>query len=200
MTIKFIGDVHGKLWEYEEIVMNSECPTIQVGDFGIGLGFNAVDLAEDWLKRGNHRFIRGNHDNPFEAEKSTQWIPDGTIEIIDNKKFMFVGGALSIDKDMRIEGFDWWKEEELNFSQAHDIFDSYVEAKPQVMVTHEGPLQVTKNLQRHQESSITKQLLTAMFDAHKPELWVFGHYHQSYNGYVEKTQFVCLEELEEWSH
>ena len=57
MIITFVGDVHGKVKEYLEIVKQNEF-TFQVGD--MGLGFAGVNLHE--LSQ-NHLFTRGNHDD-----------------------------------------------------------------------------------------------------------------------------------------
>ena len=51
-----IGDVHGKINEYLQLIKNRK-HSIQLGDFGVGF----VDIPELPI---NHRFIRGNHDNP----------------------------------------------------------------------------------------------------------------------------------------
>ena len=71
--IKFIGDVHGKYGRYETILKNSDLPTIQVGDMGVGFFHRDYEGTlrpfanppYDKMVAGNHRFIRGNHDNPY---------------------------------------------------------------------------------------------------------------------------------------
>jgi hypothetical protein len=39
-------------------------------------------------------------------------------------------------------------------------------------------------------------MLEELFNIHKPELWVFGHYHVSRTVEEQGTRFVCLNELE----
>ena len=46
------------------------------------------------------------------------------------------------------------------------------------------------------DSSRTRQALDAMFDIHKPDLWLFGHWHDSQDRNVMGTRFICLNELE----
>lgn len=67
-SIRFIGDVHGNWKRYKKII--NDCDTsIQVGDFGVGFISKITEQVHsnppyDHMKRGDHRFIRGNHDNP----------------------------------------------------------------------------------------------------------------------------------------
>jgi hypothetical protein len=104
--IRFIGDVHGRFGQYRRMLKGSPHPTIQVGDMGVGFrrwphGEADQNPPYDVMAGGGHRFIRGNHDNPGVCARDTQHVPDGTIE----GNVMFVGGALSIDKEYRHEGF-----------------------------------------------------------------------------------------------
>ena len=203
--MRLIGDVHGKFDRYKKII--KDCPaSIQVGDMGVGFrrtqGPNAGELYTNpphyAMVRGDHRFIRGNHDNPAECEKHSQWIMDGSIE----SGVMFIGGAVSIDKQYRIEGYSWWPEEELSITELNDLVDVYVRVKPRVMVTHDCPMEVGEEILRSAYNSRDKlqsrtcQALQAMWSAHSPELWCFGHWHVSFDHVLRGTRFVCLNELE----
>jgi len=104
--MRYIGDVHGKYSPYHRAVVQAPKGSIQVGD--LGLGFVKTD-GEYWpnpsydkMVANNARFIRGNHDNPAVCARHKQWIADGTIE----DGVMFIGGANSIDRHMRTEGYD----------------------------------------------------------------------------------------------
>lgn len=109
---RFIGDVHGKYEPYKRILEQSLPGTIQVGDMGVGFrrlsGPRAGELyaSPPHYKMVEHeaRFIRGNHDNPAECAKHSQFIPDGTVE----GDTMFCGGAVSIDRAYRHEGYSYW--------------------------------------------------------------------------------------------
>src|SRR5215475_1197882 len=105
----FIGDVHGKFEPYKRLIKDRR-DTIQVGDMGVGFqGWRNGELVYltnppyDRMVEGNHRFIRGNHDNPGVCRQQRQWIADGAVE----GDMMFVGGAFSIDREWRTEGLDW---------------------------------------------------------------------------------------------
>lgn len=186
MLIRFIGDIHGNFQNYQRIIVDSEY-SIQVGDFGIGFGIDPPKVAV------NHRFIRGNHDNLSELVSNhdcKNWIPDGSL--IQDKIFC-VGGAYSVDKCLRTEGVDWWADEELSTSEWYDILDLYEEIRPQVVVSHDCPVKALL-YPEYKVPTRTGQALSAMFDIHKPNLWVFGHYHTSIDHVVYGTRFVCVDQ------
>lgn len=201
MTL-YIGDVHGKYSRYEKLIQDTR-DTVQVGDMGVGF-INPVNMkfwANPPHKRmyeGNHRFIRGNHDNPGVCKTHSQCIPDGTIE--DGK--MFIGGALSIDKALRYEGYDWWEQEELSYVELDTLISTYIQARPHTMVTHDCPQEIASSLLWESAMakigypSRTRQAFQSMWSAHSPALWVFGHWHHSFDFTTNGTRFVCLAELE----
>lgn len=205
MTIRLIGDVHGKFSQYKTIIRNGP-PSIQVGDMGVGFrhwphGESQANPPYDLMVANDARFIRGNHDNPAVCGRHTQCISDGSIEC----GIMFVGGGLSIDRAYRTEGYSWWPDEELSIQELNDIVDLYMEAKPRAMITHDCPEDVALELARLAYGyngdklnfqSRTRQALQSMWSAHSPELWVFGHWHRSFDNVMNGTRFVCLAELE----
>lgn len=218
MTItRFIGDVHGKFGRYKTILADSPYPTIQVGDMGVGFKKQRpsvfVTEGDHWsanpphmqMVAGDHRFIRGNHDNPDVCRRHTQCIQDGSVE----SGVMFIGGALSIDRAYRIEDFSWWADEELSQVQLDDLIDVYGVMRPRVMVTHECPESVAamivgnmpdlmnggmiKLLPRF--ASRTRVAFERMLSFHAPKLWIFGHWHVPFDYVHNGTRFVCLPEL-----
>jgi hypothetical protein len=203
--VTFIGDVHGKFWKYGKLIKKRK-DTIQVGDMGVGF-FRAGGMGDHYeyaalqnpphhaMMEGNHRFIRGNHDNLTVCAKHSQYIADGTIE----NDMMFIGGAFSIDRAWRTEGLDWWADEELSYLELGDLITKFLEVKPRIMVTHECPDSITNLLMNGMKLDIpsrTRQAFDSMWVAHKPEYWIFGHWHKSFNQNIMGTQFVCLNELE----
>ena len=206
--MRFIGDVHGKYGPYKRLI--AEVPaSVQVGDMGVGFrregGFGEYDTYSNpphyAMVKGDHRFIRGNHDNPGECAKHSQWIRDGNIE----SGVMFVGGAVSIDRAYRTEGYSWWPDEELSTAELNDLVDVYCEAKPRVMVTHDAPEEIAAEVSRVANwgakmdprfASRTRQAFQQMWSAHSPNLWIFGHWHFSFDRVLRGTRFICLAELE----
>jgi Icc-related predicted phosphoesterase len=203
--IRFIGDVHGKVSVL--IDMLNDMPedvtsVIQVGDMGVGFG-----QSEHWhsrldeaLKSKNARFIRGNHDDPNECENMESWIRDGHIE----NDMMFIGGAWSIDRHVRIEGINWWVNEELSYGELGRMVDVYSHVLPNVMVTHDCPrvaatkffFDVGRPLYgKEQKGTRTSYALDSMFEIHKPKIHVFGHWHYDVDEVIDGTRFICLNEL-----
>jgi UDP-2,3-diacylglucosamine pyrophosphatase LpxH len=115
--ILLLGDIHGNFNFLKHQINSkkiSDCTIIQVGDFGIG--FTHRDNDEKTLEGLNEFLtefnvtlyaIRGNHDNPefFKGEhqySNLKLLPDYTSLELDGNKFLFIGGALSVDRTQRI--------------------------------------------------------------------------------------------------
>jgi len=208
---RIIGDTHGK-WDRYKKIISGATKSIQIGDCGVGFARwdwhegVRVPLANppyDLMVKHNARFIRGNHDNPEVCKRHTQWIPDGTIELADNHKIMFVGGALSVDKEWRTEGLDWWADEELSYTELQDMIDIYEREKPDVLISHDCPESIAIGMEQHTGrrkldiNSRTRNALQTMIQIHPPKWSIFGHWHSSFD-YIDGngTHFKCLNELE----
>lgn len=198
--IHLIGDIHGSYRHYHRQLDHYGKNTVQVGDLGIGFrrpdGSYCPNPHYNKMVEGNHRFIRGNHDNPEICKRHTQYIPDGTFE--DN--IMYCGGAVSIDKEYRTEGYDWWSDEELKWDEFGSIFEEYKEKKPDVVVSHTAPSSLGDALawasNRGYKLGIpsdTEAAFEHMLSIHKPKLWVFGHWHVNFDYEYNDTRFICLE-------
>lgn len=204
-----VGDVHGRLDDFRRNMkrLHKDHPDetiVQVGDMGIGFPKSQSTMLPPFCK-----FIRGNHDKPEDCRAHSNYLGDfGAIEI-DGHKVFYVGGAWSIDRPMRIEGVSWWPEEELSIAELNQALELYIETKPDIMITHDGPQHATtyilnrfalasQNSYRFETPVATRtgQALYAMFEAHQPKLWVFGHWHYSWIKRINGTVFLCLNELE----
>jgi len=197
--MQFIGDVHattkGNMEKY--LALLGEEPSIQVGDLNIG--FAGVHLPN--LPR-RHRFIHGNHDNPEKCRGHKNYL--GSYGYFPDLALFYAGGAFSIDYMSRVPGRSWWPDEQLSMQQWEDAAALYVRSKPKQVVTHDCPLPVAHLLLREMSNfydpdrtpDATKEALEALFNFHRPEIWVFGHYHVSRDFEYEGTRFICLAELE----
>lgn len=204
MKITFIGDVHGQIDQLVSIVKicsvnNESC--ICVGDLGFE---NAVDRIKHflWMYFDMFYSVAGNHDY-YPIVKSynpAPYLPNfnvfNCIGQCCTYQIFTVNGAESIDRHLRREGVDWFAEEELTYQEGLQAFDRYIEVKPEIVVSHDCPQKVMEKLFGYSEKSSTRQLLQAMFDEHKPELWIFGHHHKSIDVEIDGTRFICLAELE----
>lgn len=202
--VVYIGDVHGKFPMYYNIISNHK-NTVQVGDFGLGfLGHEKKEeRALNFIREaeGTHRFIRGNHDNPWYVKTLNNYIPDGTIE----NGVMYVGGEFSVDWSLRRVEVNWWADEELTYPEFDALINLYKKEKPRRMVTHGAPSSISQMLWERVRLpsqpafpivSRTQQALQSMFEIHPPKEWVFGHWHTSFDEEVWGTRFICLPELE----
>lgn len=198
---RIIGDIHGKLYEYEMLLTN-QTRSIQVGDFGIGFaGQYWHDKVNDLHRDTQHRFIRGNHDDPGKCPEMVGWIPDMTVE----GDVMFIGGAWSIDWGSRVDGVNWWSQtEELSPRELYQAIEIYEQAKPCIMITHDCPHEAATELffktglapSGRQIQTRTAAAFQTMFEIHQPELWIFGHWHFTVNTEMNGTKFQCLGELD----
>jgi len=197
---RLIGDIHGEYSLYLPLIR--DCPqSIQVGDFGMGFDYTGeADFVDNMLHAvsGEHRFIRGNHDSPAMCRATYSCIDDGTV----TNGTMFIGGALSVDRAMRKPNFNWWHDEELSEEELEEELEDYKYMNPRVMITHDCPNSVTnylcekENLLKRNDPSRTRATFERMFYHHQPELWVFGHWHTSFDMVLDGTRFICLDILE----
>lgn len=195
----FIGDIHGLFYEYKTLIAKMN-ESIQLGDFGIGFPkIHQMDKEDThalytWCQvPTQHRFIRGNHDNPLVCKDSLNYLGDFGIY----KNIFYISGAWSIDQEWRTPGVSWWEGEQLSPKECYDCYDKYIECKPEIVVSHECPLSLVSMMGFNPPyPSRTNQLLEMMFKAHQPKWWLFGHFHQSWDKIILGTHFKCLNSLE----
>ena len=199
--VRIVGDVHGKIDEYIELVKDSDS-SIQIGD----MGFNYSKLAA--LDSAKHKVFGGNHDNYLKVDgEYIHQTPHflGNFGPLPNEMF-YIRGGLSIEKKWRTEGFDWFPDEELNYSQSLECLELYATVKPKVVLSHECPQSIISMFTMYSDEmtmhrfgcklpSHTSLLLEQLLYIHRPELWVFGHYHMDRTIRIEETKFQCLNEL-----
>lgn len=86
-----------------------------------------------------------------------------------------LGGATSLDKDIRTPGVDWFPEEQL--SQA-DLERAWRFGRADVLFSHDGPPNVPFDfLIPNQESDIHRRLVGDTARMLAPQRWYHGHYH-----------------------
>jgi len=203
MKTRIIGDIHGKVASYAAIADESE-KSIQIGDFGFGFfdrgSYHERSVHEFFDKNPQHRFIRGNHDDPARCREVSNFVEDGTVE----NKTMFIGGAWSIDYLNRHEGISWWRDEECSEEQFVNMTQGYIDIKPKIMITHDAPLEASKKMfldkglgmgDNKQIMTMTGNALQHMFEIHQPDVWIYGHWHGDITETIKGTEFICLNEL-----
>ena len=211
MTLtRLIGDIHGLVDDYKAYSIGDfKGPTIQLGDFGVGFGQSDFwhESINEFHTQGEHRFIRGNHDNPTVCrEQMVGCINDGNIE----DDVMFIGGAWSIDNPVaplgwyrRTVGVDWWIDEECSDDRFAQMLEAYEFHRPRVMITHDCPGRASYEmfwgsgmLRGPVYPNRTAEWFDRFYEVHQPEFWFFGHWHNTMMYKRGATTFVCLDELD----
>lgn len=231
-----LGDMHcGGKFEYLKTLINkyqignNEDITyiIQVGDFGIGFYPKSDELnlrkLNKFLKLHNivMLVIRGNHDNPsyFNGDyvyPNLKLLPDYTTMSIHGKKYLFVGGAISIDRKSRLAT------DQLNASMGFHTenfwFDEVFIYDPkkleglddvEVVITHSAPEWCEPNnklgfgdlvnrfadTDEHLLDDLRKERkdISMMFhhlenNGCNIELHAYGHFHRSHSEVFKNTQ------------
>lgn len=234
MPLYAIGDVHGHLHHLH--VKMQELPphscTIALGD--IGLGFHPDDddrkleQIDDLLKIKQSKLLlmRGNHDNPAiwnESIKETQVLYDNIkfindIDLYHDKetdlKIIMVGGAISVDREIRTEGRDYWKKEIVPSDAPQKVKNLMTEHgihKADILITHSAPtsaphltnlsVPILNHYCQKDETLLDeliseRQLLEKCLIESGANRNIHGHFHQSLDQTSDQVRYTCLNELE----
>jgi Icc-related predicted phosphoesterase len=211
------GDWHGSKWQAIRVLDYAEEKSAKVvvvlGDFGVWHG----EPGGRFLKGLNNElverdmlvlFVDGNHENfdvlysyPEEPGghrivRSNIWhLPRGLRWVWRGIRFAALGGAHSVDRDMRREGVDWWPQEWVTDDELALFADG---GETDVVFMHDSPAgapnSVTDNPLRqakgaewfgqHNLDLATNHRLrleTAITPAN-PGLIMHGHYHEHMQG------------------
>jgi hypothetical protein len=145
-----VGDLHGSFGQMKMMILHSnirDCYIICVGDLGVGFHHSEKERSiweglNKFFAEHNIMFfsIRGNHDDPkfFNGNdrivlSNIELISDYSLKTINGETFLFVGGAISIDRINRIPGRSYWCDE--NFVLRPEHFKQC-----DVLITHSAPL------------------------------------------------------------
>lgn len=201
----FLGDTHNDLdfaASAAALARAHAAEILQLGDWGfLWPGNDQLDELSDMLVGSGVtlRFVDGNHDDHPRLRKlrgrtrrtgATQiaphviYQPRGSVhEDEDGTRFLFLGGAPSIDRAGRNPGTEWWPEETITDAE----FDFAMSAKDpiHVLVTHDAPdyppgfsPKGAPGYQRDQVRSM--KCVDALIRKHRPTLHVHGHWHTRY--------------------
>lgn len=181
----FIGDIHGDFSRIKNL--NNKKQYVLLGD--IGLGFNS-DYPTDF--GSNVYFIRGNHDNPDICRRHINYL--GEFGFNSKLNIFYISGAESIDKNYRTEYIDWWRDEQLSYTQFNNCLKLYEEIQPDIVVSHAAPdcikaILIDSNILK----SATETFLEQMLRIHTPKKWIFAHYHKKFNYNYHGCEFVCVD-------
>ena len=226
-TIIVSGDIHG---DFNQLVFKlciqyklTDTLLIVAGD--CGFGFEKKEYYEQMVRRNTKRmnqannwivFVRGNHDNPAYFEGTTFSykrfiaVPDYTILQACNHSILCVGGAISIDRNYRIN--EWNKRKyrvHSNESQENDIsrnlywqnevpvYDAHCElfSKSNLNQWAENDSSLLKDVQSERKTMdmILHHLKT---DNHPVNHWYYGHFHQNWHSAIDGILYQMLDIME----
>ena len=117
------GDIHGDFNElvYKLCIQYQMTDTLLVVAGDCGFGFEKKAYYEQMYRKNAKRlneannwivFVRGNHDNPAYFDGTTfkhkrmRCVPDYTVLQVCNHNILCVGGAISIDRKIRMEAWN----------------------------------------------------------------------------------------------
>ena len=215
--IYITGDTHGNFSRLKNINFNKNDLLIVLGDAGINYNLNWTDkIKKNYLNSLNIKIfsIRGNHEErpenintyketniyggkAFNEEDYPNLIfaKDGEVYNIDNKKILVIGGAYSVDKDIRIKyGYSWFKDEQLTKEEMYNIYNKVKGQEYDIVLTHTCPKKYEPTemfLKDLDESTIDKSMeifLDKIEEEIKYKKWYCGHYHTEKE--VDKIEFM----------
>lgn len=225
MAIYLTGDTHGGIDSHKLRSKNFKEGTklsksdflIVLGDFGIWKDKKSQEFL-NWLDNKNFTtlFVEGNHEdynylNSFPKVKmfgnkvrqinnSVYQLLRGEIYEIENYKFFAFGGASSIDKMYRREGFDWFKEEESSYLEESRAMLNLEKCnfKVDYILSHtcsSSSLDEIANFYGFYIESYDNQ--NRFFEEIKNKVdytgWFFGHFHKDF--LVNEKELTIYEEV-----
>lgn len=233
--ILILGDIHGN-FNYLKTLLNSkkvsDCYIIQVGDFGVGFTSEAnekyiLEGLNDFLSTRNIIMyaIRGNHDDPnyFDGRfkyTNLELIPDYTILELEGNRILCIGGAVSVDRTIRIKEDminarygsskrSYWYDETIVFNEeairnANNI---------NILVTHTAPdfcepdnkfgygnlveEFAREDIKLKDDLKTERDLMTIIFDMisdnNKIDSHFYGHFHRSHEQKIVNCKHRLLD-------
>lgn len=214
MSIYLTGDTHGELsinrlsfgkWPEGKNLVDTDYLII-AGDFGLIFRPEQTSAEKYWLNWLNDRpwttlIVDGNHDNHIKLQElpreekfggivgkianSIYHLRRGEIYLIEGKKVLTFGGADSIDKENRLDGITWWKEEIPNYAEMDNCIENMKkhQEKVDIIVAHTCPLFLAQMLAAKQgfystrNADPTTKMLEHIVKTCAFEDFYCGHWH-----------------------
>ncbi len=221
MSIYVCGDFHGTLdirKIYKKNWPESEnCKILfELGDFGFIFSPEDTKNYRKEQKQLNHLsstipftllVVLGNHENYDIINKLPEidiyggkvkklrenifFLNNGEIYVIDDKKYFVFGGAASTDKERRIEGISWWKEEVPDVKTMNFGLDNLAKYNYKVdfILSHTAPASFIRKLCHYFHGDTVSNYLEEVKNRTKFRQWHFGHLHMDE---VDQNKFFCV--------
>lgn len=228
MKIFVSGDIHGEPLAALGAThfpqgrhLTKEDVVILLGDFGV-IWNNISSKVERYnLKWLSERpwttvFVKGNHENHArlsstefptkemfgapvkEIAPSVYMLESGNIYTIGGKSFLAIGGAMSTDKQHRVENLSWWRQELLSFEEQERIF-AHEKKDVDFIVSHTCPVSIVYKLHREDRfDDPTSRILEEVKNTYTFKKWFFGHMHEDVvfeglDGYFQCCYYDIIE-------
>lgn len=191
-SVALIGDIHGTYddWRYPKVDADN---FVFLGDIGFGF-FKTKRFCENLdveIPEGVEcYFIRGNHDNPemwhSMADEIHAMVPrfhmvrDYDTMLIEGKKYLCIGGGISIDRNYRIIDVSYWIDEailnppEKTIPDIYGIF-SHTGFTPPTITHKDSFIKLFPDVKR--DCQHEQDVLKKIYHKYRPKVWYNGHFH-----------------------
>lgn len=202
-----VGDTHGRSDTVKSKAAMAKAlgcnRMIIVGDFGLWPGYHGVkylDEVNDAAREYNQQILAlpGNHEDYDQWDKWFSLAPldDHGFAIIrsnvrltkkihpfkmDGKRFYVCGGAVSIDRSMRVEGKSWWRNETFSKEDLASV-EKYQGPPIDYLLTHDcSDFTLFKGrLKPDADSQANRQRIDRAISVLRPRFHFHGHMHERY--------------------
>lgn len=208
--VMMLGDTHGDTKSYLRAVNAANAfgvqTIFQLGDCGMFPDAYPMETQDhcDQVNELSRQYniqnywIRGNHDDPNMWENIVKAFPTrnekggymrSNIILMPRVKyfkmfgmqFLEVGGAVSIDRNIRKEGYDWWPNEIIT-SEDMEKATLWKQRKVDVLLTHDCSDQTPFNfgIKVDIDSELNRRRVDDIIRKTQPDFHFHGHMHRKY--------------------
>jgi len=203
MNVIITGDIHNEFGRLNDLINRKKKYldlVICCGDFGYWPNHPFEQLSNIRNHGIPVLWCDGNHEDHWalrerdtdELAPNVFYMPRGsTYTLEDGRTIMFMGGADSIDKDLRIYGRNWFPEEIITQKDLMYLPDMKID----IFITHTCPEELYPIMVKFyigKEIEPSNYALSELWKIYKPDLWFFGHWHYFSHGSLENTKWYAL--------
>jgi hypothetical protein len=196
------GDLHNQFDDLN-VIINKKRPDIVIccGDFGFWPRWRSGQQLSNIKPQGAKIYwIDGNHEDFYSlSQRETDEIvpnviykPRGsTMKLEDGRNILFMGGARSIDKHLRREGWDWFPEETISYTDMMDLPNEKVD----ILISHTCPEELVDELIRfypEKRGEPSNVAISQLCKLYSPRYHFFAHWHVYREGTLFQTKWKCL--------
>lgn len=218
----FCGDIHGEFETFVWTALNRfklrEADIVILGDFGVGFDNTLSNTYKHMEKRLENADImiyalRGNHDDPkyFANEEEysyprLRFMEDYKIYELAGRKILPIGGANSTDIVSRKKNNEewarkgksrreWWEGESVKEKELSEL-----PGKVDIIISHTCPISFEPIATRLDDTPVEqyekilkeRNYLESVKSEVNFDLWMYGHFHDSFLGSTGKFSYRGL--------